>query len=257
MDRSQLLVLRTLDWEDAPSPASRRSSADLEESQVIDTIRVAADTVRVEAVTERGGASSIRLRANSDPNWDDARRWLESQSQAERFVEHMGEDHLGLSMALHCLEHDTRDMPYDPSTRAAFLTLQKRVRELTNLSRALDTVYDDTSDPRMLLLLGTDEPLHVYLKGLHLFSAEVVAALAQLAAELRVLQPDWGALRHRLDEARDWHFESLTEEIREDLARLPIDPTAEHDPLADVAEHLEELFWDAATVCEGLKERFG
>jgi hypothetical protein len=208
---------------------------------------------------ETSEASVIRRRDAADVTLDDdGGAWFESQVSAEAFLEHVGEEQLGFSMALHCLAFGTHEnLPYDSSARAAFEAIRERARELGVLNGALETVYRDAADPRMLVLLSPDDPLHAYLKGLCLFCHEAVAALSLLADQLRLLEPDWAGLRRRLDEAALWHFDALSEEIREDLQRIPLDPADPDDPLADFPLHLEELFRAASAVDEGLKRRFG
>lgn len=207
---------------------------------------------------ETSEASVVRRRDDADTTVDDAGAWFESQVSAEAFLEHVGEDQLAFSLALHCLAYGTHEnLPYDPSARAALDAIRERTRELGNLSAALETVYQDAGDPRMLVLLSPDDPLHAYLKGLCRFCHETVAALTVLAEQLRFLQPDWTALRDRLTEASLWHFDGLPHEIRADLERMPIDPCDAEDRLADFPLHLEELFQAASRVDEGLKRRFG
>lgn len=181
---------------------------------------------------------------------------------AQDLLDELCEDQLTLSMNLACLERAIEQAPRDASARAALRTLEARLADLGALRDALAAVQVASVDPRLQRLYSADSPLADYLRGLYAWAHAVVRALDQLAASLRALQPDWALLRWRIDEAKNFHFDELHEDIRKDLTALSIVANAgSFGPRRPKVEELqyatERLFSTATALEEHLDERFG
>jgi len=177
----------------------------------------------------------------------------ETAPRSERlpYLETMGEKQLQLGLSLVPLEDVTRGMPYDPSARAAAETLATRAAELFDLHDALQDVWGSAcSSPELAPLFAPDASLTAYVGGIYMWCERVVPALTDLARDLRILMPDWHILRGRLDDALTWYFDGLADEVRREMKALPC-------ANARFVEHVEELFWTAAQLAQGLAKRFG
>jgi hypothetical protein len=189
------------------------------------------------------------------PSAEETRAWVEQEqrAQAARFLDAMGEDQLNLTVNLLCLEHASEGVPYDVSARAAAASLRTRIQELSDLRDALNEIYLEASEAHFVPLLISDAPLPAYMKGLYLFCEEIISALTSLASGLRILQPDWAELRRRITDADVWYFNGLPREIQDELARLPVS----EEIAVRIGGRLEELFWAASYLHQGLEKRFG
>ena len=176
------------------------------------------------------------------------------------FLEELGDEQLTLTVNLLCLEHAVDGIPYDPSARAAAQTLHERIQDLAELRNALNAIFIDSSDPRMASMIVGDAALGDYLRGLYAWSRAAIRAIEEVAGGLRSLEADWSALRSRLDDARAFYLDHLELTIHRDLSNMRehapelADP---RDPLSDIDDHLEELFWAASRLAHGLDKRFG
>lgn len=170
-------------------------------------------------------------------------------AEASAFLDVMGELQLNLGVSLLCLDDAVGTMPYDRSAVAASETLRTRIQELTDLRDALNELYLDATDPSFAPLFAADAPLTAYLKGVYLWAGDVAIALDDLAKALRLLQPDWFALRTRLERAAMWYFDGLPNEIRPELARLGVSES--------FTAKVEEVFFAARFLAHGLEKRFG
>lgn len=137
---------------------------------------------------------------------------------ASRFVEESEERHVQLGISLAHLE-GMRIFTYDPSTRAAWDVLQRRVADLTLVRDALEDLVASSEEEGALDFYCPDRPLAAYVSAAYAYVEAIVSALAILATELRILQPDWAELRERLSAARSWRgVDFLLDEIRAELA---------------------------------------
>jgi hypothetical protein len=174
---------------------------------------------------------------------------MSAQYQATAFLDVMGELQLNLQMSLLCLGDSVEGVPYDRSAHAAAETLRTRIQELADLRDALNEVYLDAGEPPFAPLFMADAPLVSYLKGVYLWCHDVTGALGDLAASLRVLQPDWFLLRERLERAAMWYFDGLPNEIRVEMEKNAV--------RADFVAKIEEVFFAARFLAHGLEKRFG
>jgi hypothetical protein len=177
-------------------------------------------------------------------------------SEARSFLDRMQEDQLNLTIALLSLDGVTEDLPYDVSARAAGQSFAERVLEIHELYDAVHEVFlaaGSTAD--VAPLFAPDAALRAYMSGICMWLGDVIPALGRLAGELRVLQPDWSAVRTRIREASMWYFDGLPNEIRAELERLP--PAQDPEARKHFTEQLELLFWAAGWVDKGLEKPFG
>jgi len=181
---------------------------------------------------------------------------------AQELLDELCEDQLTLSMNLACLERAIEQAPRDASARAALRTLEARLADLGAFRDALAVVQVASVDPRVQRLFSADSSTADYLRGLYAWAHAVVRALDQLAASLRTLQPDWALLRWRIDEAKNFHFDELQDDIRRDLQALSVVANrGSFGPRRPNVEELqyamERLFSTATALEEHLDERFG
>ncbi len=181
---------------------------------------------------------------------------------AQDLLDELCEDQLTLSMNLACLERVVEEAPRDASARAAIQTLELRLVDMAALRDALAAVQTASVDPRLQRLYATDSVLADYLRGVYAWGHAIVRALDQLASSLRVLSPDWAMLRWRIEEARNFHFDELQEQIRTDVVALSIvanGGSLGSDPpdVAALQHALESLFTTTNAVEQHLDERFG
>lgn len=174
---------------------------------------------------------------------------------AQDLLDELCEDQLTMSMNLARLERVVEDMPRDPSARAAFRTLEARVADLGAMRDALGAIASLSAERRFHVLFVPDAPLADYLRGLYAWAHAVIRALDTLAASLRALQPDWALYRWRIEEAKNFHFDELTDGIRAAVGRVAasVAPAS----TSELARALERLFAVAASIEERLDERFG
>jgi hypothetical protein len=181
---------------------------------------------------------------------------------AQDLLDELCEDQLTVSMNLACLERAVEQAPRDPSARAALRTLEMRLADLCAMRDALATLQLATADRRVHRLFVPDSPLADYLRGLYAWVQAVVRALDQLATSLRDLAPDWALLRWRIEEAKNFHFDELHDDIRADLHALTIVANAgsfgaNRPAVEDLSYAVERLFSTATALEEHLDERFG
>jgi len=228
-----------------PPPSDAHGDEDPPTAQVpdiaaLEKLAVAAEEAQAPATSrEPGPKSYVRVRPSPDATWDDTAGFLDA----------MGELQLNFTMNLLCLESSVDGVPYDPSARAAAVTLRQRIQELVDLREALNELYLGANEPRVRALFAPDGPLVAYLKGLYLFCDEATSALTAVSNQLRILQPDWLDLRARLTKASHWYFDGLASEVRAEMDQL--------DVRAELGEKVEEVFWAAGYAAQGLEKRFG
>ena len=184
----------------------------------------------------------------------------ELQPRERSILEELGDEQRALSASLTSTDRIVDGVPRDPSAHAAAQSMRERLGDLGELRTALDAVYLDSTDPRMLEILGRDAALSEYMRGLYAWTKAVFRAFEELAAGLRVLHPDWAVLRQRLEDARAFYLDDLEGQIALDVGRLRMRwPSMGHerDPLSDLDAHLAELFWSAAFLARSLEKRFG
>jgi hypothetical protein len=230
------LDLRELDWQDAvtafdanPYALEQHRDEDEESTPVVEDIGVPTQRVPL--------SSHVRVMPRAQIPYD-----------AMVVLDAMGEAQLQLTLDLFCLESAAGVAPYDPSARAAADTLRVRMQELADLRDALNDVYLEASDARAALLFSPGRPLAAYVRGLYVWACAVTASLTTLASSLRLLTPDWHALRCELESASAWNFDGLVPSAREDVASADA---------PELAERVEELFWAAQLAARGLEKRFG
>jgi hypothetical protein len=181
---------------------------------------------------------------------------------AEEVLDELGEDQLTMSMNLTCLEEQLAQAPRDPSARAALRTLSARLEDLGSVRDALAQVQAAAVDPRLQRLLVPDAPLADYLRGVYAWAHAVLRALDDLSKSMRALQPDWALLRWRLEEAKNFHFDELSEPIRADLLSLSIMAAggafgADPPQVLELESAVARLFAAAGALEGHLDERFG
>ena len=181
---------------------------------------------------------------------------------AQELLDELCEDQLTLSMSLTCLEEAIGQAPRDASARAALLTLESRLVDLGALRDALAQVMLNTVDPRVQRLVVPEAPLAEYMRGLYAWSHAVLSALDHLSSSLRKLEPDWALLRWRIEEAKNFHFDELHEQVRADIRALAIIANggsfgAECPPIPELEYAVERLFSTAVSLEKHLDERFG
>ena len=87
-----------------------------------------------------------------------------------------------------------------------------------------------------------------YPRGLYAWMHAVVRALDTLVASMRKLEPDWALFRWRLEEAKNFHFDELHDEIRDDVAALE---------RTDLAVAIARVFATAEALEASLDQKFG
>jgi len=208
--------------------------------------------------TRSPNESHVRLRAHAAAPPATEIEFLDAQE----LLDELCEDQLTMSMNLECLERAVEDAPRDASARAALRTFDARIKDLGALRDALAAVQLASVDRRLHRLFVADAPLADYLRGLYAWAHAVVRALDNLAASLRVLQPDWALLRWRIEEAKNFHFDELHDPIRRDLMALGVVSRAgafgaERPLVQELHDAVERLFATATALDEHLDERFG
>ncbi len=244
-------------------------NTEVSEASVLENVRV-PDAEPESAPRGRPRADSyIRFRAQATGFTGLLRRTVDtalaraanpSQDTTLSFLEELGDEQLTLTVNLLCLEHVVDGIPYDASARAAGQSLRERIQELSELRNALNIIYLDASDPRMALMITGDAPLGDYLRGVYAWTKGVIRTIEDLASGLRTLTTDWSSARLRLQDAREFFLDDLEFAIHKDLARLRLrapELNEARDPLAELDEHLEELFWAASYLAKGLEKKFG
>jgi hypothetical protein len=197
------------------------------------------------------GFASLLLRAAGPQARGDRK---DRQSQAQSFLEELGDEQLTLQMSLMCVEHVVDDVPRDPSAHAAADILCARIADLAEVRNALDAICLDAADRRMQGMLRSDGPLAEYVRGLHAWTKGVLRAFESVARELCVLAPNWAQFRARLEDARAFYLEDLELLVRREAGALH---APEGDSLGELKAHLEDLFWAASYLAKGLEKRFG
>jgi hypothetical protein len=241
------------DWDDTPKTSQDSAPFALEDTGAMSV--GAPSTVRGYGHVPEGAPppavekspSHVRVRNPNDSVTSEmpTQEW----SEACAFIDTMGELQLNFQVNLLCLENTLEQMSYDRSANAAADTLRTRIQELTDVRDALNDIYLDAAEPAFAPLFGAEAPLTAYIKGVYLWCNEVTGALTELSNALRVLQPDWFELRQRIDRAGMWYFDGLPREIRPELER--------HQVRADFAEEIEQLFFAAIYLAQGLDKKFG
>ena len=207
--------------------------------------------------------SHIRLRALPGPIPAMGPRAAEiTLLEAQDVLDELCEDQLTMSMNLACLEESVADAPRDASARAALRTLETRIKDLGALRDALAAVHVATVDVRLQRVVMPESPLAEYMRGLYAWSHAVLSALDHLSSSLRKLEPDWALLRWRIEEAKNFHFDELHEQVRADIRALAIIANggsfgAECPPIPELEYAVERLFSTAVSLEKHLDERFG
>lgn len=209
----------------------------------------AAPASELEHAPARGGSGQSHVRLRALPAGDVM--WLD----ANLLLDELATEHLEMATGLSGLEGALEAAPRDPSARAALRVFEARVRDLGLLRDALTSVAAAAADARLHRAFLPDAPLAEYLRGIYAWMHAVIRALTDLAGGLRSLSPDWAQLRHRLDEARMFHFEELHDAIQADLLALAV---VAPDARPEELEVAVETLLAAAIALEGqLDERFG
>lgn len=243
---SPLPTLASLDWDDLGATTFDVSPFALEDAPCND-VAAPAEPERVPS------HSFVRLRTGPS---EEERLEAARRADAVGFLDMAGNRQLNLTVNLMCLTDAVREIPHDRSARAAADTLRARIQELHDVHDALNEIYCDAGHVAGLMpLFASDAPLSSYLSGIYLWCDDVIAALGALAAELRSLQPEWATLRRRLADASTWYFDGLPGEIRAALTRLEV--VGPIEARARFEDDLEELFWSASWLHQGLAKKFG
>jgi hypothetical protein len=178
---------------------------------------------------------------------------------ASRFVEESVERHVQLSVGLLHLE-GMRIFTYDPSTRSAWDVLRRRVSDVGLVRDALKELVALAAKEGALDFYCPDRPVAAYVGQGYAYVEVVVSALAILASELRILQPDWRQLRERLWVAQSWQgvgADFLLDEIRAELTLHGLRGGAREAIANDVGEGVRRLALALSDLQASMGERFG
>lgn len=180
-----------------------------------------------------------------------------SALDASRFVEEAVERHVQLSVSLLHLE-GLRLFTYDPSTRAAWDVLRRRVTDLGRVRDALKELVAAGTEQGALDFYFPDRPLATYVNATYGYAEAIAQALAVLATELRILQPDWRELRGRVATARSWRgVDFLLDEIRAELALHALRGGAHEALAASLGDRVRRVAFGVADLQASMEERFG
>lgn len=169
-----------------------------------------------------------------------------AEADAESFFDVLANDHLNLTVNLLHLRRIAAEEPEHALARAASQIVHSRAQNLSDVQSALEAIVDLAHDPRMLNLLAKGRALPVYMKGIYLWCEAIIDAFEELVTAARQRDLDWSSLRWRLLESSHFYFDGLADPIREDLHELCLDESNPDEPLRNLREHIEELFWTAS-----------
>ncbi len=137
----------------------------------------------------------------------------------------------------------------DPSASAAENSLRRRAGALAMVRGALSHLLDLTDAPEYNHVLAEDGAASPYLAGVYLWLGGVTEALISLAHQLNDLTPQWGELRHRLDEVA-WIYDMLIAE------QMRLDGYLDRND-ATLAATFEDIFVAVVSFKVKLAEPFG
>ena len=237
----------------APALDSERHDDASSEPPITARTRGARELVAVGAVAAQARrVSYVRIKSKEDdePTLDPERADL------DRFITMLRDDDRRLSMLLAVLGNSLEAVPHDPSARAAATAVARRVADVACVRDALRVVLDAADHIELAPLYAPDAPLGPFLKGVTVWCDGALEALAVLEGELRRLSPDWEAVRRRLTEAAQFHFDGLVEQIRQHVRLLGAAGWG-GEALDMMAGAVEEFFFAARSLEEKLAQRFG
>lgn len=188
--------------------------------------------------------SGFRPFVVDSPVHDATRRWAigghVTWLEAEDLIAELCEDQLILSTRVTGLGRTSR-----ANAQALGAGFRARVSELARVRDALAALLLTTDSVRVHRAFLPEAPLAEYLRGAFAWTLTVVRALERFAVSLLASQPDRSTLYARLEAARNFHFDELEPDIRDDLGSLRADAakplTAAFDVLLDAARRLEAL----------------
>jgi hypothetical protein len=167
---------------------------------------------------------------------------------AQDLLDELLEDQVTLSMNLVALERAADNGPRDASARAALRALTEKVADMFAVRDAIAAVQNIAIDHRVHPVFCSDAAAAEYLRGLYAWMHAVVRALDTLTASMKKLEPDWALFRWRLEEAKNFHFDELEDEIRDDVAALE---------RTDLAVAIARVFATAEALEASLDQKFG
>jgi hypothetical protein len=188
--------------------------------------------------------SHVRIRA-ARPVFDvPAIEYVDAQDLLDELLE----DQVTLSMNLVALERAAESGPRDPSARAALRALTEKVADMFAVRDAIAAVQNIAIDHGVHPVFCSDAAAAEYLRGLYAWMHAVVRALDTLVFSMKKLEPDWALFRWRLEEAKNFHFDELHDEIRDDVAALE---------RTDLAVAIARVFAAAEALEASLDQKFG
>jgi hypothetical protein len=140
--------------------------------------------------------------------------------EAEALLDELCEDQLTLSMNLSCLERASLERPRDLCAQAALRSIDARLFDLRNVRDALALAQMAAWASTVHRALLPSAPFADYLRGVYAWMHAVVRALDDLVSGLRHNEPAWSMYRWRIEEAKNFHFDELEDDVRADFAAL-------------------------------------
>lgn len=218
------------DGDDAPRLANKVPSGFYQAPRPTTVVAEAAGPLRV---PESAEAAAGTLRGHID--------WLD----AEAVLDELDEDLLVLNMRIAGLECARELGSKDQATQTALRPLHDCLGDLIAVCDALAALQRAATVRGGQRAFLPNAPLADYLRGVYAWMHAVVRALEELVFGVRrgerktkpmdlgtpdePNEPDWGAYRWRIEEAKNFHFDELEVDIRIDLADLLEDLEDHHE----------------------------
>jgi hypothetical protein len=211
----------------------------------------------VAPATKPRSDSHVRLRARATPAAPDVE--IEFLDALE-LLDDLGDDQVTLSMALARIESATEHGPRDLSALAALRSIDQCVEDVRAVRNAIADIQRIAIDRRLHRVFIADAPLAEYLRGVYAWMHAVVRALETVATQLHTLSADYAVFRWRIEEAKNFHFEELHEEIRADLGALAVvarDFDPPYPPIRELGAAVTRLFVAATSLEASLEQPLG
>jgi hypothetical protein len=181
--------------------------------------------------------------------FDSSVRFVEdapAKRAASPVLDALNEKLLNFTMDLVCLETAVAEAATGtPEAR----WLERRGVALSLTRDALAATLAAADHPSVAPLCANDAPLAAYLQGLFLYTDAVTSALVRFASEVAGGGGAWGPLRERVSQATHWYFDGLPREVRSEALDSGVP--------ADALDTIDDLFFAACFLAEGLEERAG
>lgn len=220
-------------------------------------------TLPLDSETLEVAAESDSAAAASGPRRRDSRVRVRAPRVPDEFLavlEELVHEQLTMTVNVMCVDHIMDGVPPDLSAQAACAAMRARIDDLGELRVALSGLYLLATDPRMRPLLGRDDVLTEYLRGLYTWAKAVLRAFEDAGFALHSLAVDWSVLRARIEDAAPFYFAELEPEVAAAAERLLLAEQGRlhpADPLSGLAAQLALVFTCASRLSVSLADRFG